>query len=427
MLKHSPSRNSLAQRTDRGIQLPGLATAHSHAFQRAIRGVAQRHAPDAGTSNGDLPSSTPGSKAGSFWSWRDSMYRVASRLTPESIYDISRYAYAELARNGVCAVGEFHYLHHQADGTPYDDRIAMAEAVIHAARDVGLRICLLRVLYHRAGFERPAQGAQRRFSDANLSLALGDVGELMKRWQDDEAVSIGLAPHSVRAVPSQWIAEAAQFAKQAQLPLHMHVAEQPREIEECLEEYGQRPIQLVHECGATEPNFVAIHATHLADDEFALLRGKIACICRTTERDLGDGLPNIGALRRADVRLCAGVDSHALSDPFEELRAIELDERTRTLQRHTAADGTELLEGGSTVGYAALGLASDGDHVLIAADDWSLTPHQLNLDDVVVFASCGRAVSNVNVMGKSIVEDGRVPHSRLIRERFAKACVELLG
>lgn len=384
----------IARREGDRIILPGLATAHSHAFQRGLRARTQRRA-----SGGD-----------SFWSWRGLMYHLAEGLDPERIYALSRRAYDELARAGVTAVGEFHYVHHQPDGTPYDDRTVLAEAVIAAARDIGLRIALLRVLYQRAGQDQAPEGAQRRFADADLDRALGDVDALRARHAGDPAVAVGVAPHSVRAVSREWIREAAAFARERQLPLHMHVAEQRRELAECIAEHGLPPVRMLAEDGVLDERFVAVHATHLEADEVRALGAARAfvCICRTTERDLGDGLCDAAALVAAGARLCTGVDSHALSDPFEEARAIELDDRSRAEARHVAAEAPLLLQAASAGGYAAIGMAGlEGeDRVELDATDPALADAEDGfLDDHVVFAAGPRAVKRVRVAGRELLDD----------------------
>ena len=282
------------------IRLPALTTAHSHAFQRGMRGLAQRPGP------GDQDD---------FWSWREAMYGVAEALDPERMYQIARIAYEELRRAGVHTVGEFLYVHHQADGTPYDDRLIMSEACIRAALDEDMRICLIRVVYGRAGQDRPPEGVQRRFADASVERALRDVEELWTRYADHERVRVGIAPHSVRAVAPEWLEPIASFAARRHLPLHMHVAEQPKEIESCLAETGKRPVELLAEHGVLSPSFVAIHATHLTAAEAELLgkAGASVCLCPTTERDLGDGLPDVAALYHGGAKLCTGVDSHVLT------------------------------------------------------------------------------------------------------------------
>jgi formimidoylglutamate deiminase len=301
-------------------RLPAFVSAHSHAFQRALRGRAER--------------ATPG-QADDFWGWREAMYRLASSVTPESIYDISLVAYRELAAAGVLTVGEFHYLHHQPDGSPYADRTVMSDAVIRAAKDAGLRIALLRVVYARGAAGQPPSGAQLRFCDGSLERGLADVETLMARYGADKDVRIGVAPHSVRAIPPEWLPEIARFAFAHALPLHMHVAEQPAEVDACLAETKRRPVELLSERGVLCEQFVAIHATHITQTEARMLgeAGSFACLCPTTERDLADGLPDLGLLAEANVRLCVGIDAHVLCDPFEEMRGAILGERLRTGKR----------------------------------------------------------------------------------------------
>lgn len=385
----------IATRDGDRIVLPGLATAHSHAFQRALRGRTQRR----------------GSGGASFWSWRGLMYDLASKLDPERIYALSRMAYAELAMAGVTAVGEFHYVHHDRDGTPYDRRTVLAEAVVRAARDAGLRITLLRVLYHRGGPGMPVEEGQRRFCDGRVEDALGDVESLAALFHDDPCVAVGVAPHSVRAVPRGWIGEAATLARARRMPLHMHVSEQRREVVECQGEHGLRPVQMLDADGVLDDRFVAVHATHLTGDEIgALGRARsFVCVCRTTERDLGDGLCEASALLGAGARLCTGVDSHAISDPFEEARAVELDDRSRAEERHVAAEAPELLRAATAGGYAAIGMEgmAGEDRVVLDARDPSLAgAEDALLDDAVVFGASPRAVMEVEVAGETIVRDG---------------------
>lgn len=371
----------------RVVELPALSTAHSHAFQRGMRGEAQRPG-DAGQDD--------------FWSWRTAMYALAGSLTPESIFDISLCAYRELRAAGVRTVGEFHYVHHQADGTPYAERTALADAVIRAARAAGLRIALLRVIYARAGAGRPPEGPQRRFCDERLEAAIADVEALCARYAGQGDVVIGVAPHSVRAVPPDWLPEIGAYAARRGLPVHMHVAEQPAEIAACLAETGRRPVELCADRGLLSERFVAVHATHLAPHEPALLgqAGAFACLCPTTERDLGDGLPDVTALRAAGVRLCTGVDSHVSSDPFEDLRGVELGERLRTGRRVTLRGGEgrtpaeELWRMGSQLGAEACGFADPGGAIAIdrAAPQLALVREERLLDAIVFSGGPGMVV-----------------------------------
>ncbi len=371
----------------RTIRLPALSTAHSHAFQRAMRGKAQRalrRAPGAPPPSDD------------FWSWRGQMYRAAAALTPESILAVSRVAFRELAAAGVRTVGEFHYVHHQPGGTPYDDRTILADAVIAAAKAEGLRIALLRVAYHRAGAGRDAEPGQRRFCDPHVDDVLRDVDTLRARYAGDPDVRIGVAPHSVRAVPPSWLAPLAEHAARHALPLHMHVAEQAREVDECVAETGLRPVELLADRGVLSSRFCAVHATHLTAGEAALLGAAraFACICATTERDLGDGLPDITALRAAGARLCTGIDSHVVTDPIEELRALETHERLRTRTRLTytpaAPDETlaaQLWREGSLEGARASGFDDAGGTLVIDRDQPALAlVDDDTLLDAIVFS-----------------------------------------
>jgi formiminoglutamate deiminase len=364
----------------RFLLLPALTTAHSHAFQRGMRGAAQR------------PQAAADRDRDDFWSWRGAMYRAAAVMDPESIEHVSRVAFRELRRAGVRTVGEFHYVHHQPDGTPYDDRTAMSDAVIRAAKHEGLRIALLRVAYHRAGPDQPAETGQRRFCDASVDDVLRDVDTLRTRYKHDPDVRIGVAPHSVRAVPPPWVAELGAYATRHALPLHMHVAEQPREVAECVAETGKRPVELLADLGVLTPSFVAVHATHLSATEAELLgrARSFACVCATTEADLGDGLPDLGALRAAGARLCTGVDSHVVTDPVADLRALETLERLRAGQRVTFAPtgrtpAEDLWHAGSLAGAEACGFAEAGGLVSIPRDHpaLDLVEDELILDAIV--------------------------------------------
>lgn len=358
------------------LVLPALATAHSHAFQRAMRGDAQRPGPD------------------DFWSWRAAMYRAATSLTPESIFDISKVAFRELRDAGVRTVGEFHYIQHQPDGTPYDDRTIMSDAVVRAAKDAGLRISLLRVAYHRAGPGRDAEAGQRRFCDPSVDAVLRDVDALRAKYGSDPDVRVGVAPHSVRAVPPSWIPVLSAYAEKHALPFHMHVAEQPREIAECLAETGKRPLELLSDLGVLSDRFVAVHATHLEPHEAKLLGAAngFACICPTTEADLGDGLPDLISLRVSGARLCTGIDSHVITDVVADLRGLETLARLRTQKRVTFAPSApaktpaeQLWREGSLHAALACGFADTGGTVSIAKDHpmLALVPDELLLDAVV--------------------------------------------
>jgi len=320
-----------------GLALPGFANCHSHVFHRALRGRTQ-------------------AGAGSFWSWRDQMYAVAHRLDPDSLHALARAAYAEMLVAGWTCVGEFHYLHHDRDGRRYASPHAMAEALLAAAAEVGIRLTLLDTCYVAAGIGEAVTGVQRRFSD-------GDVEAWAERFatlpEVGDRARIGAAIHSVRAVPREQLATVVDAV--GARPLHVHLSEQTAENEQCLVAYGLTPTALLHDAGALGPRTTAVHATHLTDDDIALLgsSGTRACFCPTTERDLGDGVGPSRALHAAGSPLTIGSDSHAVVDPFEEMRAVETDERLVT-QRRGRWTPEELLDAGTRVGHASLGFDDAG-------------------------------------------------------------------
>lgn len=392
------------------ITMPGLATVHSHAFQRAMRGLTQRKS----------------QQAGSFWSWRGVMYRLAERLDPDSLYAIARLAYLELAMSGVTLVGEFHYVHHQPDGTPYDDRTELADAVIRAATDVGIRICLIRTAYMRGGFQQEMTAAQRRFSDPSVELVLQDVETLQSRYAGHPLVSVGLAAHSIRAVPIEANRELAAWADARKMPFHMHVCEQRRELEESIAEHGMTPIQLLADNGILSERFVGVHSTHLSSAEIHHLaqHNCFVNLCRTTERDLGDGLPPTVELVNAGAKLCVGVDSHCGENAFEEIRAIELDARSQHEARTVVGNAEFLLDAGTRLGYAACGIESawQQDRVLLDANDLSLIGlPESHLVDGVIFNATPRAVREVVVNGQTIIKHGTHQDAEEIRRDYIEA------
>lgn len=317
----------------KGLTLPGLANCHSHAFHRGLRGWTQR-------------------ERGSFWTWREQMYALAAELTPDTYFDLARETYAEMRATGITAVGEFHYLHRQPGGTPYDDPNAMGRALLAAADDAGVRIRLLDTCYLAAGLGRAPEGVQARFSDGDAHRWAERVAEL-----DDDRV--GVAIHSVRAVPPEQLAVVVEAA--AGRPLHVHLSEQVAENEQCLAATGLTPTQLLAEVGALGPMTTAVHATHLTDTDVRLLgesRTRV-CFCPTTERDLADGIGPSRRLHDAGAVLALGSDSHAVIDLFEEMRAVEMHERLATQQRgHWSA--AELLAAAAYDGHAGLGFDDAG-------------------------------------------------------------------
>ena len=320
--------------TDRlaGLTIPGLANCHSHAFHRALRGRTQQ-------------------ERGTFWTWRERMYAVAERLDPDSYLALARATYREMVASGITAVGEFHYLHHQADGTPYDDPNAMGRALQQAAHDAGLRIRLLDTAYLSSGFGEPPEGVQRAVQRRHRRR----VGRAGRRTSSDA----GAAIHSVRAVPDDQLRTIVEAG--AGKPLHVHLSEQTAENDACVAAYGATPTQLLADHGVLGPLTSAVHATHLTDDDIGHLGATrtFACFCPTTERDLGDGIGPSRRLHDAGSPLTLGSDSHAVIDLFEEMRAVELDERLATRERGHWSAG-ELLRAATVDGHASLGYDDAG-------------------------------------------------------------------
>jgi len=380
-----------------GIVLPGLADAHSHAFHRALRGRTHRD-------------------RGSFWTWRTHMYGLAERLDPDGYLALARATFAESALAGSTSVGEFHYLHHAPDGTPYADRNQMGHTLVDAARDAGVRLALLDTCYLAAGFDQPLEGVQRRFGDGSADAWVERVDDLATSYLDADDVVIGAAGHSVRAVPRDDIATVAHWARSMGVPLHAHVSEQPAENAACLAAHGVTPTALLHDAGAIGEHTTAVHATHLTDEDVALLGGARAtvCLCPTTERDLADGVGRAGALVEAGVRLSFGSDSRALVEPFEEARGAELDLRLATLERGHL-DAPALLQALTVDGQACLGFPDAGrlavgmraDLVAVRLDSVRTAGATRNsAPDTVVFAGAAADVTDVVVDGRRIVRDG---------------------
>ncbi|WP_055490235.1 formimidoylglutamate deiminase [Streptomyces sp. TP-A0356] len=377
----------------RGLTLPGLADAHSHAFHRALRGTVQVG-------------------SGTFWTWREVMYAFADRLTPETYHALARAVYAEMALAGVTAVGEFHYVHHTPGGTPYADPNAMGEALIDAAAEAGIRITLLDTAYLSSGFGQPPNRHQLRFSDGTAE-AWAERCSLLK---ERDHARIGAAVHSVRAVPAGQLATVARWAEERRAPLHVHLSEQTAENNACQEAHGCTPTRLLADHGVLGPRTTGVHNTHLTDEDIALIGATSTgtCMCPTTERDLADGIGPAVALGAAGSRLSLGSDSHAVIDLLEEARAMELNERLRTRTRgHWTA--AALLRAASADGHAALGWADAGalepgalaDFTTIALDSVRTAGPLPRLGaETAVFAATAADVRHTVVGGRHVVRDG---------------------
>jgi formimidoylglutamate deiminase len=425
--------------------LPGMVNAHSHAFQRVIRGRTEyrsaRHKND------------------SFWTWREMMYAAAACLTPEDLYDASRMAFAEMALGGITTVGEFHYIHRTPEGDPYDDPNLLAREVVRAARDTGLRIALLRVAYARSGFRQPPNDRQRRFIEPDPDEYLRNLSSLRATLTRDDAGNVhrtawvGLAPHSVRAVPLDYLRRLIGFADAEELPVHMHVAEQPAELEACRAEHRRTPVELLFAEGLVGAQFTAVHAVHITPEEARSL-GEFAagvCACPTTERNLGDGIVPADLLFKEGVRVSLGTDSQTQIDLLEDARELEYHLRLRKLERAVLSPradsvlvafpsgATEQRESPSLLAAELFECATvHGARSVAARGAGTLTPGSpadfftVDLSDpsiagasaedllaVVVFSATRTAIRDVCVGGRLVVEDGRHAAQEEIVERFA--------
>ena len=408
--------------------LPGLVNAHSHAFQRVIRGRTERRSQYA---------------SDSFWTWREQMYAAANRLTPEEIYNASRMAFLEMALAGITAVGEFHYLHHAPDGSPYSDPNLLEREVIRAARDVGIRIALLRVGYGRAGYQREPDPQQVRFIESSPDTYLKNLEQLLASPELKQGEAwVGVAPHSVRAVPLDYLKTIVEFAVVRGLVVHMHVAEQTAEVAACIEEYRRSPVALLDTEGLLSEKFTAVHAIHVtskAVSAFARSGARI-CACPTTERNLGDGVVPVDEYFSQGVPVSLGTDSQIQIDLLEDARELEYHLRLQRMSRNVlATDNTDdtdvsalarrLFECATTNGAASIGFAGGGviergapaDFFTVDLDDPSIagsTPE--NLPANIVFSLSRTAVRDVVVGGKSIVADGRHAQQEEIVSAFGR-------
>ena len=411
-----------------GVALPGMPNLHSHAFQRAMAGLTERAGP--GTD--------------SFWTWREVMYGFVARLDPDDVEAIAAQLYCEMLKAGYTAVAEFHYLHHAPDGGAYDDLAEMAERVTRAAGRTGIALTLLPVLYDAGGFGgAPVGGAQRRF--ANDAERLLEIVETMRdRHGARPDFRVGLAPHSLRAAaPGSLAAALAGLdAIDAGAPVHIHVAEQTREVEDCLAWCGRRPVEWLLEHHAVGPRWCLVHATHMNAGETRALAasGAVAGLCPTTEANLGDGLFPLAAWLGAGGRLGIGSDSHVSTSPVEELRWLEYGQRLTARRRNIAAlpegsTGARLhaaaLEGGAQatardagaveVGRMADIVVLDAAHPLLAGRTGDA------ILDAYVFAGNENPVRDVMVGGRWTVRDGRHAEEDAIVREFVRTMERLAG
>ncbi|MGB8477654.1 MAG: formimidoylglutamate deiminase [Acidobacteriaceae bacterium] len=396
--------------------LPGFVNVHSHAFQRLIRGQTESRR----TGGRD------------FWSWRAAMYHAAASLSPKQMYAVARAAFLEMAMSGTTTVGEFHYVHRTPDGKPYPNPNMMAQQIFAAAESVGIRICLLRAAYQRAGFGLPEDPGQMRFLETTEEF-LANVADLHREYDSPHAW-VGVAPHSVRAVPLEAIESIAGWARERHRPLHMHVSEQMAEIEACQSEYGTTPVRLLERHGLLRDRLTAVHAIHIDREEIDLLAANRAtiCACPTTERNLGDGILAARDVMERGIPVCLGSDSQAQIEPLEDARELEYHLRLHQQQRSIldGIDGQELsarlFRCATTNGANALGCdAGDfepgklADFFTVDLNDISVAgDSREDLLPTIVFGMRTAAVADVCVGGRFVVRDHRHPQQQEILNQY---------
>ena len=410
-----------------GPLLPALVDAHSHAFQRAFAGLAERRE----------------SGADDFWSWRDRMYGVALRITPEQLRAVAAQLYVELLAGGYTQVCEFHYLQHDQDGRAYDDPLALSWALADAAAEAGIGLTVLPVLYERAGFAQPAlRDDQRRFA-----MGAADVWRAAQAIGDSRRprVNAGLAIHSLRAAAPQSIAELRRLAEAFAGPIHIHVAEQTAEVDDCLKATGARPIEWLVEQGLLDRRWHLVHATHAlpAEIEGVAASGAAAVICPTTEANLGDGLCDLAGWLDAGVPLAIGSDSHASRDALEELRWLDYGQRLALRRRNVAAApqagmpstaerlfGLAVNSGAAAAGMSAWGLRLGARADALVADGGDAPQLGVPADrllDALVFSSPARPWRDVMVAGRWVISDRRHAMQQPVARRFEAAMQALWG
>jgi formimidoylglutamate deiminase len=382
-----------------GAVLPGVVNAHSHAFQRAFAGLTERrHA-----------------QHDDFWSWRDRMYQVALRLSPDDVRVVARHLYAELLAGGFTHTCEFHYLHHDRDGRPYAQPAAMMEALAEAADDVGMTLTLLPVLYQRAGFTSDSlRDDQRRFATSvDQVLALRDI---VRSWRRSH-IAAGVAIHSLRAATPAAMAQLASAVHSDSAPLHIHVAEQQAEVAQCLETTGKRPLEWLATSGWLNEKWHLVHATHSLPEEVTAIAdsGAGVVLCPGTEANLGDGVPDLNGWLREGTPLSIGTDSHITRSWPAELQLLEYGQRLLHQRRNVAADAerepstaqrlfTRVLEGGAAAaGWATSGFVAGAraDFVVVDMQQPALCGIPADhLLDALVFSGTGVPFAETWVAGR---------------------------
>jgi formimidoylglutamate deiminase len=404
-----------------GIVIPGLCNAHSHAFQRVLAGRTEQRSP-AGQDN--------------FWSWRERMYALAGELDAKSLQAIARQAYGEMLASGYTSVAEFHYLHREPGNGAEDD--AMFQAISSAAGQSGIRLTYVPVLYERAGFEQPQPEGHQKLFALNVEQFLAHHQRV--RQNTSERVTVGIGAHSLRAVSRESLTEVARVASASGGPMHLHIAEQQREVDQCFSSLGRRPVRWLLENFNVDDSWCLVHATHMdADETESLARsGAVVCLCPSTEANLGDGLFPLHEFLTAGGHIAIGSDSHISINPFEELRWLEYGQRLASQSRNIASlqephVGRELfsraLAGGvqaSTRSTPGLQAGAPADLVALYDDDPMLLGHDdASILDALVFSGYRLPIERVMVQGEWRVIDGNPVDQDGSRAAFAAALADL--
>ena len=411
----------------KGIALPGVPNVHSHAFQRAMAGLAEQADPA-----GD-----------SFWTWREVMYRFANRIGPEDLEAIAAQLYVEMLKGGYTAVGEFHYLHHMPGGAPYANRTELSDRIVAAARAVGIAITHLPVFYRFSGFgEIPALSEQSRFVQSPDDY-LAIIANLLNQYEREPNVRIGVAPHSLRAVSEADLHHVLTGVAQMDetVPIHIHIAEQQKEVDECIAWSGAHPVAWLLNHFDVDSRWCLVHATHMDDRETAALAatGAAVGLCPTTEANLGDGIFPARTYLDCNGSFGIGSDSNVSVSPTEELRLLEYGKRLKRKRRNVLADGPGrstgrgLFSRATSGGAHALGLNAGVIAPGARADMVVLDPEHPRLtgrkDDAIldawIFASAGNPVRDVYVGGKKVIEDGHHANEGAIAATFRDAISRL--
>ncbi len=406
--------------------LPGMVNAHSHAFQRLLRGITQVSGPAGNT----------------FWTWRQAMYHVAAQLEPQDVYTVARQTFLEMVLAGITTVGEFHYLHNDPTGAPYQNPFAMLDALLHAATDVGIRLSVIHTVYLRGDFNQAPTASQKRFVAPSLDQACDDFDAAVARiiGYADTRLSWAIAAHSVRGVPFDAIV--GLKTRLGHMPFHIHVSEQAREVKQCVEHHGMSPIELLVSGEVCDASTTLVHATHILPHELDLLgrTGSIVCVCPTTESDLGDGLTPATDIFRRGINLALGTDGQTQTSLLAEMRRLEMHERLRLQMRNALTHGpgefpaAHLWDMATRWGAAALGVDTgeiapnrQADFVTFDLQDPSIA----GMDDTallsaITFSADTRAIRDVIVGGAFVVEDGVHAQARPIQQAYSRLARKLL-